>query len=228
MPRFSVIIPTKNRDDFLREAVASVLAQTETDLELLLVNDGASVTAFADSRVRVLENQQRGAVAARMLGVHSALGEVIAFLDDDDRWSSMRHLELAWRAIADGADFTFGDGILEFPDSDVRPFEFDATAQSLEHDNTILISAVCYRRALHEALGSFDETLPYYWDWDWYLRVARGGFRLQRVAEKTVSIRIHAQNMSGDANRQARLDNLSRFAAKHAIGPLTLKNFTDF
>lgn len=228
MPRFSVIIPTKNREHYLHDAVASVLAQSETDLELLVVNDGAAISDFADTRVRVLENRQRGAVPGRNLGAQSAKGDVIAFLDDDDRWISPAHLARSWQAVADGADFSFADGVLDFADGQARPFAFDADAASLERDNTILISAVCYRRALHQRLGWFDEALPFYWDWDWYLRVARGPCRLQRVTGAAVSISIHAQNMSGDANRMARQNNLDQFARKHTLKQLTLKNFTDF
>jgi glycosyltransferase involved in cell wall biosynthesis len=227
---FTVIIPTCNRPQFLPEAVASVLAQQDAVLELLVVNDGDALCALPDDpRIRIIDNHRRGAVVARNAGVAAARGSHIAFLDDDDVWIDPRHLHHAAEAFAAGADFTFGDGIMPFPgEATPRPFAQAATAQSLAQDNTILISAVCYARQLHTTLGLFDERIPYYWDWDWYLRVARSGAVLRHVALPVVDIRIHAQNMSGHGNIEARTADLKALCAKHDLQNITLKNHTDF
>jgi hypothetical protein len=126
------------------------------------------------------------------------------------------------------ADFVFADGALVFPDGQRKPFAQDANETSLQRDNTILISAVCYRAALHTQLGRFDETLPYYWDWDWYLRVARTGKILTRLKTPSVDIRIHAQNMSGHSNTEARATNLKRLCDKHGLPEIPLKSHVDF
>jgi glycosyltransferase involved in cell wall biosynthesis len=229
MPMFSVIIPTRNRADYLKSAVASVLQQTLSDFELLIVNDGADVVdAFADGRVRVLDNAQRGAVPARNLGVAEATGHYVAFLDDDDVWCSTVHLENAFAVHSQGVDFYFSDGVMRMPDGSARNFSHDANVTSLAHDNTILISTVCYARHLHDKLGEFDTALPYYWDWDWYLRVARGGFSLKRNIEAAAEILVHAQNMSGDANIDQRRANLDLLCHKHGLGAIELKNHADF
>jgi glycosyltransferase involved in cell wall biosynthesis len=230
MPQFSVIIPTRNRLEFLSEAIGSVYLQRSADFELLVINDGdTELGTYPDPRVRVLSNQMRGAVPARNLGVQHANGDFIAFLDDDDKWIDDYHLAKSGECISNGADFTFGDGIMQYPGEKFpRRFEREATASSLQVDNTILISTVCYRRTLHDTLAMFDESLPYYWDWDWYLRIARGGFSFAHIASPVVDIRIHAHNMSGLQQADARLKNLELFAAKHAIGPLILKNHGDF
>jgi glycosyltransferase involved in cell wall biosynthesis len=230
VPLFSVIIPTKNREHFLREAVESVLAQSMDNFELLIVNDGDGiVSVFDDSRVRIVDNARRGHVPARNTGRRAARGGHIAFLDDDDVWIDRNHLSRALHLLATGADFTFADGVMQFPgEAKPRAFIQDATSQSLERDNTILVSAICYRHRLHDTLGDFDETLPYYWDWDWYLRVARSGSKLAHDPNPNVAIRIHAANMSGNENSDERAKNLAELAAKHAIGPLQLKNHTEF
>jgi glycosyltransferase involved in cell wall biosynthesis len=227
-PQFSVIIPTRNRETYLREAVASVLAQRDVSLELLVVNDGDPFTVhFQDERVRVLENHKRTAVPARNLGVEHARGEFVAFLDDDDFWIDDRHLAKALAAFHQHTDFYFANGEMRFPDGSMKVFDRDATVASLTRDNTILISAVCYRRAVHEKLGHFDESIPYYWDWDWYLRVARGGFILKHQKQPAVAIRVHEGNMSA-ANDAARRANLDALEAKHGLAPIPLKNHTDF
>ena len=226
MPHISVIIPTCDRPEFLQDAVNSVLSQTYQDFELLIVNDGSRpIQHFADPRIRILDGKQRGAVPARNLGVQSAQGDVIAFLDDDDVWTARDHLAFAAKS---GADFFFADGLMRFPNGDSKIFAHDADAKSLELNNTILISAVCYKRSMHAALGAFDEYLPYYWDWDWYLRIARAGATLQRRALPVVDIRVHENNMSGQSNMLARHANLNLFCAKHALENVVLKGHIDF
>lgn len=229
VPRFSVIIPTCNRPNFLSEAVASVLRQ-DTDFELLVINDGDPLTPLPhDNRIRHLENARRGAIVARNFGIAMARSEVIAWLDDDDLWLDADHLSRADAALRAGAAFTFSDGVMRFADgTPEQPFAQDADAASLARDNTILISGVCYERRLHEALGLFDPALPYYADWDWHLRVARAGARLQRIAHPGVAIRIHGRNATASDTLPARRANLAAFSAKHGLGQLALKTHADF
>ncbi len=88
----SVIIPTYNRAALVAEAVASVLAQTWRDFEVLVVDDGSTdgtIEALAPyaSRLRLLRRESRGGVsAARNTGIKAARGEWLAFLDSDDLW----------------------------------------------------------------------------------------------------------------------------------------------
>jgi glycosyltransferase involved in cell wall biosynthesis len=222
---FSVIIPTRNRPAFLQDAVASVLRQSHQNYEILVVNDGAEPINFSSSRIRVLDNKQQGAVPARNLGIANAYGTFVAFLDDDDVWIDDGHLA---RAHAKKAAFYFADGFMKYADGQIKNFAQDATPESLKHDNTILISAVCYRKELHTKLGLFDETLPYYWDWDWYLRVAHSGADFYHCDIPAVDIRVHAQNMSANLNFAARLSNLELLSAKHKLQGIALKNHTDF
>jgi glycosyltransferase involved in cell wall biosynthesis len=225
----SCIIPTRNRPDFLIAAANSVLAQTHERIELIIVNDGTvAISPLSDSRVTVLNSGQAGAVPARNLGVSHARGEAIAWLDDDDVWTDPNFLRDAIDAFRMGIPFAFGDGELVFPSGERKGFARDAGLESLKSDNTILISAVCYQKSLHDTLGLFDEALPYYWDWDWYLRVARAGHRLMRISHPVVDIRIHAQNMSGQANEEARQANLGLLERKHGLAKIPLKSHMDF
>lgn len=92
-PTVSVIIPTYNRADLIERAVRSVLDQTFTDLECLVVDDGSTdetvsvVRSIDDDRVTVIEHGENGgAAAARNAGIDASSGEYLAFLDDDDVW----------------------------------------------------------------------------------------------------------------------------------------------
>lgn len=227
-PSVSVVTPTRDRPGFLRQAVESVLAQSAPPREILVVDDGQGAAAALSGLsplVRVLDNVNRGPVPARILGVTEARGDLIAFLDDDDWLIDRDYFRAAIQIVAEGADLVFCDGRMRFEDgSPEETFAFEADGDSLARNNTILISGVIYRRAIHDALGEFDRGLPYYWDWDWYLRVVRAGYRLQRHPAPAVAIRVHPHNMSGAAQQAERRANLDRLAAKHGLPPIPLKN----
>lgn len=231
MSSISVIIPTRGRHHFLREAIASVLGQSHPPAEILVVDDGAGAReaiGHMDPSIRVLDNRERGPVPARNSGVAEALGELICFLDDDDWFIDRDYLAAATQACAQGAVFCYTDGRLVFEDGRPDlPFAFHADADTLTRDNTILISGVVYRRSLHAEIGLFDGALPYYWDWDWYLRVARAGHSLTHIERPAVAIRVHARNMSGESLEAQRRRNLDQFSAKHALPPIPLKNHLD-
>ena len=231
MSSISVIIPTRGRHHFLKQALESVLAQSLPPHEIIVVDDGIGAMEAVGPMhpsIKVLDNRQRGPVPARNMGVAAATGDCICFLDDDDWLTDVNYLEKAALAFDRGADFCYADGLLVFEDGRPSlPFAFHAGADTLTRDNTILISGVVYRRSLHADLGGFDESLPYYWDWDWYLRVARAGHELTHIQRPVVAIRVHARNMSGDSLAEARRANLDRFSTKHRLPPIPLKNHLD-
>lgn len=92
-PRVSVVIPAYNRGDVVGAAIDSARAQTVSDIEIIVVDDGSTddtesvVRSYDDSRVRYLSHgENRGRSAARNTGIDAARGEYVAFLDSDDRW----------------------------------------------------------------------------------------------------------------------------------------------
>lgn len=99
-PRFSIVIPAWNVEHWLPETIASVQAQTETDWELIVVDDGSTdgtaavVQAVHDDRVRLISQSNRGVSIARNRGIAESRGTLIAFLDADDLWSPT-HLQRA-------------------------------------------------------------------------------------------------------------------------------------
>lgn len=103
-PRFSVVIPTYNRATSVAQTLASVFAQTLTDIEVIVVDDGSSDDTLAalaridDPRLVVVAQQNAGPAAARNHGVRRARGDYVAFLDSDDRWSP-RFLAVAQQTL---------------------------------------------------------------------------------------------------------------------------------
>ena len=92
MPKISIIVPVYNTEKYLHRCVDSILSQTFTDFELLLINDGSTDNSASvcdeyvrmDSRVRVFHKKNGGVSSARNLGLDYALGEWITFVDSDD------------------------------------------------------------------------------------------------------------------------------------------------
>jgi glycosyltransferase involved in cell wall biosynthesis len=92
MPFFSVIIPLYNKDNFVDNTIKSVLGQSFTDFELIIINDGstdnseAKVLQFDDSRIRYFSKKNEGVAATRNFGIEKAASGYISFLDADDYW----------------------------------------------------------------------------------------------------------------------------------------------
>src|SRR5437764_15240818 len=93
MPKVSVIVPTYNQAGFLREAIRSVMAQTEPDWEMIVVNNQSTddtaevVRSFQDPRIRLFDIQNGGVIAkSRNRGLAEARSLFVAFLDSDDTW----------------------------------------------------------------------------------------------------------------------------------------------
>src|ERR1700751_5211074 len=91
-PKVSVVIPTYNRAEKVRDGIESILAQTLTDLEIIVVDDGSSdntgkiLGETVGGRIRYYAQTNQGASVARNKGIEEARGEWIAFLDSDDFW----------------------------------------------------------------------------------------------------------------------------------------------
>lgn len=134
-PAISVIVPVYNVASYLNQCVDSVLAQSLEDFELLLIDDGSTDASPAicdsyaerDSRVRVVHQPNRGASAARNVGLEQAHGEFITFLDGDD-WLDAETLDVSLSAAAScGADVVLWPYVREYEGRSLpkKLFDFD-------------------------------------------------------------------------------------------------------
>jgi len=184
VPLVSVIIPTYNRAAWIKEAAASVLAQTFRDYELLVVDDGSTDATLEalislDGHLKVLRlKHRRGVSAARNLGAAAARGDWLAFLDSDDLWLPDK---LAWQveylqahpdlSICQTEEVWIRNGVRVNPPKTHRKAAGDIFLSSLKRC-MVSPSAVMLHRRLFTALGGFDETLPAAEDYDLWLRTA--------------------------------------------------------
>ena len=122
MPKLSVIVPVYNTEKYLRECIDSILAQTFTDFELILVNDGSTDGSGAicdeyagkDQRVQVIHQENGGVTRARKAAMRIAGGSWISFVDSDDWISPDMFAVMLETALSSGAQIVICDVVLEF------------------------------------------------------------------------------------------------------------------
>jgi glycosyltransferase involved in cell wall biosynthesis len=165
----------------IQRTLASVLAQTFTDFEILVIDDGSldetveCVQAYHNQRIFIkTHTSNKGAAAARNTGIHAAHGNLIAFLDADDLWLPEklseqvalmdRHPEFG--GCVTGFRYETEEGtsveIPRKPDSWLREF---SKGCAVAPGTTLIVRQKCY-----DSVGYYDETMPRHEDFDWLLR----------------------------------------------------------
>ena len=189
MSEVSVVIPTKNRKEFLLRAARSALAQTFAPKEVIVVDDGSedgtpeAVRDLGDPRVILLSSSAPGTAHARNTGIEAARGDLIAFLDDDDEWLPEK-LEKQVPLLESGRPpaLVFADAIVE-PVAEPRgrtifsrqPPSCGRIFQSLLLDNFIPTSAVIVRKKIFETGLRFDQRFFPAEDYDLWLKISHLG-----------------------------------------------------
>ncbi len=211
-PSVSVIIPAYNTAPYIGETLASVLAQTYTDFEVIVVNDGSPDTAelevalapFRD-RIQYIVQENRGLSAARNRGIAAGRGEFVALLDSDDVWEP-DYLEYQLAVLErDGLDVvysnatTFGDPLRSgrlF--MDMHPSTGPVSIESLVSQQCNVMVSVLARRDVLESAGLFDESLRSSEDFDMWLRVVHGGGRIGYHRRSLVRSRLRRGSLSAN------------------------------
>ena len=179
-PRVSVVMPVRNRPVQVVDAVESLIAQTYPDWELLVVDDGSTdetpdvlrSLAGRDARVRVLVGEQHGVSGARNVGLDSASGDLVAFLDSDNRWAP-DFLEVMLGAMRmRGSRFAYS-GIRGDQDGDTWFRGAEGGLDEIMHGNFIDLNAIVVTRALLDEAGHFDESQRRMVDWDLVIRLSQ-------------------------------------------------------
>ena len=209
-PAVSVVIPTRDRWALLATTLASVLAQRDVELEVVIVDDGSSTAMpagppFDDARVRVVRHEaSRGVAAARNAGLEAATGDWVAFLDDDDLWAPEKLRDQV--AAADAADAAFAySRVVAFSEEagplGLRPPPEPAELRTLLRSlNAIPAGAsnVVVRSDVLAGVGGFDTSLAHLADWDMWIRLAAAG-TAAACPPPHVGYRQHAGNMRSAA-----------------------------
>ena len=182
-PTISIIVPCYNQSQYLDEALQSVLEQTYSNWECIIVNDGsaddteivANNWVEKDKRFRYLFQNNSGLSSSRNLGIENASGEFILPLDADDKISN-QYLKLALIAFqednslkvvyAKAEKFGLENGLWE-----LRPF----SKRNLCYFNMIFCSAF-FRKKEWDLVGGYDEKMIYGWeDWEFWMAILKSG-----------------------------------------------------
>lgn len=233
-PRMSVVVRTKDRPALLAEALASLALSTYRNVEVVLVNDGGEPPRipedFSLPLVRVDLPKNQGRARAAQAGVEAASGDFVSFLDDDDLVAPEHLATLADLVSAAGVRVAYTDaavGVYElgaargWENVERRlPYSRDFDRELLLLDNYIPFHTLAIERALFARVGAFDETLPFFEDWDFLIRLsAETTFHhLAQVTCEYRHFRGAGHHILG-ASAQSRADFLAMKAmvlAKHA------------
>ena len=203
----SVVVTTYNRKELLKETLDSILSQSYTDFELIVVDNYSNyeffdhIRSFNDDRIRAYQNENNGIIAAnRNFGIKKSRGEYIAFCDDDDLWQKEK-LQVQIPLFNDssvtgvGSSVTinnegFGRSIPRVQDSFSIGFE-----KLLNFSNVALSSLVVKNTGL-----LFDEDVTHMTVEDFYfqLKLTENGKRIQVINKPLVKYRVHAGGESKD------------------------------
>ncbi|GAB3670254.1 glycosyltransferase family 2 protein [Halopiger thermotolerans] len=223
-PAVSVVLPTYNRASVLSGAIESVLEQTYDDLELLVIDGGSTdgtravVDRIDDPRLEyVRRDRPEGVSAARNRGIERSSGDLVAFVDSDDRWRPTA-LERRAAALRD-APADYGVAYCGIEKREGEPITRSGASGDVRSElrhlavPTYTSTLVAEREAL-EAVDGFDEALPCFEDWDLCMRLARTR-RFAYVDEPLVVKGEPGDNVSADP--ECLVTAIERLEAKYDL-----------
>jgi hypothetical protein len=210
MVSVSIILPTYNRAHLVADAIESVLNQSFTDFELLVIDDGSTdnteqvVGSISDHRLKYIKQRNRGASAARNTGIQASISNFVAFLDSDDLWLPDKlSLQMAKVDANPEVGLVYGK-YLSSADSEGSMKITGVCYPQLELRRLLLgpafhWSTVLVRRVLLEQVGNFEETFGGE-DWELTLRLALAGCQMLCVPEPVSVVRRQPISNTRDLN----------------------------
>lgn len=211
-PLVSVVIPAYNAERTIAATLTSVMHQTLSDLEIIVVDDGSTdetvevAESLGDPRLVVIRQQNTGHAGARNTGIASASGKYVALLDADDLWL-WHKLETQLSIFESRPQLRALHCATIHVDDSLRPV-FIGRCPSGEN---ALLDVLCFRglpglmstliaeRSLIDEIGRFDPSLIILQDWDLAIRLARRA-ELRSTAQPLAMVRVHSASQSKNLN----------------------------
>lgn len=220
-PLITVLMPVYNAERFLKQAVQSILAQTFTDFELLIINDGSTdasvsiIESFTDKRIRLVHNEKNsGVIDTLNKGLALATGKYIARMDADDYClptrfeKQIRYLErntdvaiLATHIIQVNA----ADDELGHWDDDIQNTKPDQIFNTLAKTNCIAHPTVMMRSEIVRSY-TYSKKQKGSEDWDLWMRMVSDGHRIDKLPEFLLRYRLHAASVTAIHNRELSIE----------------------
>lgn len=209
----TVVIPAYEEERFVGEAIESVLAQTYPAVETIVVDDGSgdrsAEVAAGYEGVTVMRQDNRGPAAARNAGVAAGRGELVTFLDADDRMVPERlEIQVGHLRANPGVGCVIGSQELELEDGAELPYwahgtekpllTAESTLEPTDTPNVYATSMLMSRRTFEDS-GGFDESIAIgAEDADLVLRLIEAGVEVARLEDVIVRRRVHAASLTQD------------------------------
>ena len=208
-PLVTVLMSVYNEEDFLAEAVESILGQTFKDFEFLIVNDGskdksseiAGKFAQTDRRIRLIEQENKGLVASLNRGLEEARGTLIARIDADDiaypdrLEKQVAHMSKNPEVIASGSAITLIDAQGQIIRQIEYPVTTDEVRKQMIEGSKLAHPAVMMRRAVVLEVGAYREACRHAEDYDLWLRLLEIG-EIDNLDEPLLYYRQHDKQIS--------------------------------
>jgi glycosyltransferase involved in cell wall biosynthesis len=199
-PLISVIIPVYNGEAYLAEAVHSILAQGYEPLEIIVVDDGstdgsAAIAHAFGQKIQYVYQANQGPAAARNRGLELAQGSVIGFLDADDLWPEgklSKQLALWQEEPVRAMVMGYVQLLTSTQESSGRLLFQPSAAPYLSPQ----VGAMLCKRTLFDEIGSFDTSMRYGEDLDWFMRVREQDVQIGISQEVCLLYRLHSNNIT--------------------------------
>lgn len=207
-PKVSVIIPCYNLGEYLNDAVDSVLDQTFSDFEIIIIDDGSNDLTTAetvksqtdkDSRISTYRTQNRGLSNTRNFGIKKAKGKYIMTLDADDKISPF-YLEKAVKILDQGEYDIVSPWIKCFGMEDTEIKHEDGKLETLLAKN-IVTSSSLYKKQVWEKVGGYDPGFTRFGDWDFWIRASIKGYKWTNLKEFLFFYRMRPNSNSARENQ---------------------------
>ena len=204
MLKVSVIIPTYNNGKYICEAIDSIFAQTYSDYEIIVIDDGSTdntkeIIERFSGRLRYIYKKNGGISSARNAGIHASKGKYLAFLDADDVWLPEileKQIKVLEKNTKVGLVYTAKYMMDETGrlTGDVRPHYPARNTNELFKGRIICMSVLAKKDTIIKA-GMFDEEMPNLEDLDLWLRVAKSS-EIKFIDQPLIKYRLHSNNAS--------------------------------
>lgn len=221
----SIIIPTFNRGNLIERAIDSVLNQSYTDIEIIVVDDcSTDDTSYVmkkyvnNAKVKYIRLEHNsGACHARNVGISNSSGKLIAFLDSDDEWSIDKLLKQHKYMQQKNAKVVVCNYFYEKNEKckiAIKKKQDVITYNQLLYENCITTGAILIEKDLIENVGMFDESMPRYQDWELVLRIAKKE-KIYFYDEPLLTLHFQKQSISNSTSKEKKFLALEKIYQKN-------------
>ena len=224
MPKVTVLMPVYNREKYLREAIDSILSQTFTNFEFLIVDDGSTdnsleiINSYSDSRIRLIRNSANLGISKSLnIGLSESLGDYVARMDSDDI-SLPNRLQIQVEFLNQNPDITVLGSHMNLIDrhgqklEDLEYFSYPLSHQEIVYamlySNPLSQPSVIFNRLEVLRIGGYrllKELENVSEDYDLWLRLAAQNYKFANLSDRLIKYRIHSDSLTQIAITKGKL-----------------------